>query len=230
MARKNSDYYVYAYLRSRDSDRGSKYSPYYIGKGRGDRAFVTKRSINCPRDKSLIVFIQEGITESQAFALEKYAIATYGRLDKNSGILWNMTDGGEGCSGVIVSDETRAKIAKVRIGKKHHPDTCAKISKSKMGQRHSEKTRRQMSESRRGKKKGPHTDEAKRRISEHKAKYEYEIFDPEGNLYSTQNLNAFCKEKGLHQAHMSAVAHGKMKSYKKWTVRIVQELPPFSQY
>jgi hypothetical protein len=46
----------------------------------------------------------EGLSEEEAFEYERMLIAAYGR--KN---LVNLTDGGEGASGHIPSDETRAK-------------------------------------------------------------------------------------------------------------------------
>lgn len=217
-------YYVYAYLRSKDSEHGPKYSPYYIGKGCGQRAFNTKRAIAAPADKSFIVFLEEGLTEQEAFALEKYAVSIYGRIDKGTGILWNLTDGGEGCSGVIMPAETRAKIAKSRIGKKHPPEVIEKIAKNRKGILHTEETKRKMSKSRRGKKRGPHSDEARQRISSAKTKYKYEITDPHGNTYVTCNLNMFCKDHGLLQSHMSATARGEMNSYKGWHARIIQDI------
>ena len=72
-------FYVYAYLRSKDSERGVKYSPYYIGKGCGYRCLSRKRrTAPTPKDRAFIVFIQEGLEEEEAFALERYCIAMYG--------------------------------------------------------------------------------------------------------------------------------------------------------
>lgn len=217
-------YYVYAYLRSKDSERGPKYSPYYIGKGCGQRAFSAKRAIAAPADKSFIVFLEEGLTETEAFAVEKYAVGLYGRIDKGMGILWNMTDGGEGCSGVMMSEETRAKIARALTGQKRPPEVIEKMAKGRTGILHTEETKRKMSESRRGKKKGPHSDAAKQKISESKGKYEYKITDPDGNTYTTRSLNMFCKGHGLLQSHMSATARGEVNAHKGWTVSIVQDL------
>jgi len=220
----NKDYYVYAYLRSYESVRGPKYSPYYIGKGCKDRAFSNQRSIQAPVDKSFIVFLQEGMTEQEAFALEKYAISLYGRIDKNSGTLWNLTDGGEGSSGLVMPENVKQKIAQKLTGQRRPPEVIEKIAKARIGFKHSQETKEKMSRSRTGLKRKPHTEEAKQKISQNKVKYEYEIIDPSGNIYTTHNLNAFCKEHNLHQAHMSAVAHGKIKAYKAWTVRIVRNL------
>lgn len=94
-----NDYYVYLYLREDNT-------PYYVGKGRGDRAFKKYgRRMKPPSDKSKIVFHTKNLTEEKAFELEKKLIAEYGRKDNGTGILRNLTDGGEGMSGHIFSDE-----------------------------------------------------------------------------------------------------------------------------
>ena len=224
MKRQVHSYYVYAYLRKQDSRNGVKFSPYYIGKGSGARAYSIQRAISRPRDNSFIVFLQEGLTEQEAFALEKYAIAAYGRIDKGQGILWNMTDGGEGASGKIMPQEIKEKIANSLKGKKRPLEVILKMIKGKKGFRHSEETKQKMSRARLGKKRTPHSEETKLKISKNKAKYEYEIRDPDGNIYTTQNLNAFCKEHGLHQAHMSATARNEGNGYKGWTVKILREI------
>ena len=99
------NYYVYAYLRTADL------TPYYIGKGKGRRAYSKNRSIHFPSDKSRIVFYQTGLKEEDAFLLEKLYIKLFGRKDLGTGVLYNMTDGGDGASGIIKSDKTRIKTS-----------------------------------------------------------------------------------------------------------------------
>ena len=123
-----------------------------------------------------------------------------------------------------MSEETRTKIAMSLTGRKIPPEVIEKISKSKIGFRHTEETKEKISNSRRGKKKGPHTEETRRKISKNKAKYQYEVTDPEGNVYTTSSLNMFCKDHGLLQSHMSSVARGEMSGYKGWRVRIIRDL------
>ena len=110
MAKQYNDYYTYAYLRE---DK----TPYYIGKGRGRRIHCTQRTIKPPKDKSLILFLKKGLTEAEAFKHEIYMIFVLGRKDLGTGILRNRTNGGDGASGHIKSEEAREKISVANTGK-----------------------------------------------------------------------------------------------------------------
>jgi hypothetical protein len=107
-----NEYYTYAYLRE---DR----TPYYIGKGKGNRAYRRRhKGINPPKDKSRILILKNNLTEEEAFRCEKYMIAVFGRKDLGTGILENKNAGGNGSSGKIYSQEEKEKIRKVVLGKK----------------------------------------------------------------------------------------------------------------
>lgn len=73
-------FYTYMWFRENGT-------PYYIGKGRGRRAFAKQyRRVFPPRERARI-FIQHWATESDAFAMEKYYIRLFGRKDTGTGIL-----------------------------------------------------------------------------------------------------------------------------------------------
>ena len=116
-----NDYYVYIYLREDGT-------PYYVGKGRGKRAFSTKRRFIKPKDETKIIFHSKNLTEEEAFIIEKELIAQYGRKNNGTGILRNLTDGGEGQSGAIYSDEIRAKRSIIMKEVMSRPEVRAKVS------------------------------------------------------------------------------------------------------
>jgi hypothetical protein len=82
------EYYVYAYLREDGT-------PYYIGKGKGDRAYKPHRGLGIP-PRERIQIIYSDLNQDIAYSLEKMLIAKYGRLNNATGILRNLTDGGDG--------------------------------------------------------------------------------------------------------------------------------------
>ena len=84
-------YYVYAYLREDGS-------PFYIGKGKGRRAWENSHNVKLP-PKSHIIIVEKNLTNVGACAIERRLISWYGRKDINTGILRNMTSGGDGQPG-----------------------------------------------------------------------------------------------------------------------------------
>ena len=105
-------FYTYIWLR----DDGT---PYYVGKGHGERAFSPyKRRFSKPQDSSCIL-IQEFPSEEDALAAEIFLIAYYGRKDKGTGVLRNLTDGGENPPsklGFKHSEETIKHFSEIRKG------------------------------------------------------------------------------------------------------------------
>jgi len=162
-------YYTYAYLRE---DK----TPYYIGKGTGNRIYSTNRKgLKPPKDKSRIIYLKQNLTEEEAFRHEIYMIDVFGRKDLGTGILVNMTNGGEGTSGSLRSDETRKRMSDANRGKNHpnygktaSEETRKRMSDAHKGENHpnygktaSEETRKRMSEA----SKNP-SEETRRKISE----------------------------------------------------------------
>jgi hypothetical protein len=97
------NFVVYAYCREDGTF-------YYIGKGSPRRPYgKRKEGIKPPKDKSRILLLHIGLSEKTAFTYEQKLILTYGRKDLGTGLLRNMTNGGEGVAGWIPDEEWRKK-------------------------------------------------------------------------------------------------------------------------
>jgi hypothetical protein len=140
------NYYVYLIL-----DPISK-QPFYVGKGKGDRAKTHLRPSNLKGNtlkinkiKSIqsqnlepeIQYVAKNLTEKEAWDLEAIKICEYGRIDLGTGILCNHSDGGEGPTkrtswnkGKKFSVETRKKMSESRKNsKKAMESTFRNLSK-----------------------------------------------------------------------------------------------------
>ena len=153
MSENNNIFYVYAHYKADDNEI------FYIGKGFKNRAYSNQRSkwwkniVN--KHGYYIEFIKIDMSEEDSKLLEIELIAKYGRRDKGTGILINMTDGGEGSSNRIFSEETRKRMSNNRKGK---------FTKNPV----SEETRKKLSDAakRTRKKRSPMSEEARRNFSE----------------------------------------------------------------
>jgi len=95
---------------------------FYIGIGNVKRALDKRqrskywnRIIN--KTEYEIQILKSDLVWDDACELERMLISYYGRKDNNTGILCNMTDGGEGGHGVIVSIDTKNKMKKAKLNK-----------------------------------------------------------------------------------------------------------------
>lgn len=167
-------YYVYAYIRSKDSKTAKAGTPYYIGKGKDNRLYDRRHSCPVPKDKTLIVILEHQLTEIGALAIERRMIEWYGRKDLRNGILHNKTNGGEGSSGKITSNETKEKqrYAAIEVYKNLSPEKLSNIKQSHLnskGKCKSVESNLLRSKSAKGKVLGPRSKEHSENIAKAKA-------------------------------------------------------------
>jgi hypothetical protein len=199
-----NEYYVYGHYTEDTNEL------FYVGKGKGDRhkqLSNKRRNLlwqNITKKHGVKVeILYENLTEEEAFKIEIDLIKKYGRRDLGTGILANLTDGGEGSSGVKtvgrpLTESEKEHLSKLLKGKKKPPRTeehSKKISKAKMGikigsftEEHRKKLsaakkgktlskehRKKLSAAKKGKVRGPHSEEHRKKISEsHKRKKQEE--------------------------------------------------------
>lgn len=130
-------FYVYVY---RDPRPTKNMQPVYVGKGTGDRdlSHWSRGSHNKPLQDFLSHLRQRGLVpvcervfetedEEQAFTKEKELIALYGRRNIKTGTLFNLTDGGEGVSGMVRTPEQRANDGRFTTEHWQDPEYRAKV-------------------------------------------------------------------------------------------------------
>jgi hypothetical protein len=152
------EFYVYVIFRPDGR-------PCYVGKGKGGRWEVHFRNA---RNKHLsniiskaggnvpVVKVREHLTNEEAIATEIAWIAALGRK-KDGGPLVNLTDGGEGTTGLFVSLETRARMSEASKAMWQDPNYKARISEATKAQWESPEARARLSEARKAQWESPET-------------------------------------------------------------------------
>ncbi|MCZ7855035.1 NUMOD3 domain-containing DNA-binding protein [Agrobacterium salinitolerans] len=168
-ANDNDEFRFYVYAWQYPDGR-----TFYVGKGQAgrdasekDRNRIFHRIVTKIRREGgepRIVRWHDRLREEDALHLEMAYIKLFGRRDKATGVLCNLTDGGEGQSGLIHTEEARRKmsaahttpeaIAKQRalktgnrycVGRKMSAETRAMIGDANRGRSVSEETRAKLS-------------------------------------------------------------------------------------
>lgn len=182
-----------------------EFEPFYIGKGCKERLtahFKSKyhKSDNNKFKQRVIAKILEetgekpkavklitGLSSLWAFDLEERLITTIGRRDTNKGPLTNLSNGGPSHSGVSPCNK----------GVPFTLEQSLKISLANKGKKQ--------------------TDEQRKKFLEAVCKNTYKVVSPEGEEFTTNNLNQFSKDHGLKEG-LSKVVSGKVTNYKDWKV------------
>ena len=230
-------YYVYSYLREDNS-------PYYIGKGTKGRAYASaNHRIKAPKNKERIYIIKDNLTEEEAYDLEKLYILIFGRVDLETGILRNLSDGGEGPTGYKTTPEQRRKISLSRMGEKHplYGISPSKETREKQrqalggkfvgeknpmyNQTHTEENRKKISDRHKG---VPKTEEHKRKMSiaakgkkkpsgmaeKLKARAKKYKFTYKNGNTVVDSIPEFCRKTGYHSGALRKVEKGRASHHK----------------
>lgn len=135
-------YYVYIYLDPRKPGKYSYeglnfsflYEPFYVGKGNSDRYITHMKTyrlskkthlsnkINKIKESNIepfIIKLYDNLSESDSMNFEKIIIGGIGKIINRNGPLVNITDGGEGVSGLKHTLSSRLKMS---LKGENHPN------------------------------------------------------------------------------------------------------------
>lgn len=224
--------YVYRHIRL-DTNQvfyiGIGSAPYYKrAVSKRDRNIYWKRIVNKTDYKIEILFDEISIEEARIKEIE--FIALYGRHNLGKGTLCNLTDGGEGNFGVIISEETRKKMSKAQMGNTKHllrktpqEEINKKISLANKGRLRTEEFKNYVSNY--FKEHGhpctgvKFSQERKDKIRASKKKFEVIQKDLDGNVIKIWESTKSVKQGGFYQASVWKCCHNIQVIHKgfKWS-------------
>lgn len=203
-------YYVYAYIDP------ITLLPFYIGKGKDRRMFDHLKSnrnshtgrmlyykIQSLRKSNLepiVIIVNNNLTEKASFELERICISIFGKKSDKTGILLNLTDGGEGSSGIKRTLIQRKRRSLQLMGHILSEETKQKISMSNKGKILSKE----------------HTEKLRIKSLDHFG-VSYRLKSPDGTIHEGKGMKSFCKDHSLDFNYMRYVNRGTKSFYKGWT-------------
>ncbi len=205
------EYYVYAYLDPRREEYTTEdghrldHQPFYIGKGKGRRAWChldpnhrTNNSLKKGKIQRIvdagfvpkIVFLESNMDEEAAMVLEKEWIERIGTKwcipELKRGPLCNMTSGGDGYT---ICDELRKRSGlpgekNPMYGKTHSDEVKRRLSENSKKLKHSDSTKERMRAVR-----GPGGSDFRG--------HKWTVVYPDGSTADIDHLKAFCEKEKL---------------------------------
>jgi hypothetical protein len=155
--------YVYVWFRSDGN-------PFYVGVGRKNRYKSLLRrnpyTLNVVKTEGGIGAVRKVIFAVDSWesgcALEQLLIARFGRSNVGTGILTNMTDGGEGTINKVVTERTKRAVAEANRNRVWTNESKTKSSETSKGRQVTIETREKLRVLFKGKRRPSHVLEAMR--------------------------------------------------------------------
>jgi hypothetical protein len=221
-------FYVYQLIDPRNN------TPFYIGKGHGKRMYFHERLVRhgkIPNGNLHLYYkirklhqlgitilykkVVDNVNEEISLLVEKEEIQRLGRTN-----LCNLTDGGDGISGLKFSEESKRKMsatAKKRLenphnhpmyGKKHTEYSKSRMSDSnKIRFSNPEERLRTSKSTRIGMYSSGHIDKISKEIT---------LLSPSGELVTSKNISKFCRDNNLQNGNLYKVINKKIHSHRGW--------------
>ena len=211
------NYYCYAYLRNESDSYGPAGSPYYIGKGTEGTNRETAKHLQrlgakgegirdiVPDNEDQIVILKKGLSEEDAYQLEAELINFYGRVDRKTGCLWNLNDGGTGGQSNYVYPEYLKEVRRQQL-KGNNYGSKVDWSDPEIKRRHRE-----------GLLNVEYVKTANRRQADENLKIAYDWEHPELGTKKGISCMDMERETGYDQSGFWLVANGKSGSTHGWT-------------
>lgn len=140
------------------------YEPFYVGMGKGKRCYMhlreafnwkkihSKNYLKINKIRKIFeetnnkpkIFKIKNLTKEEACNLEIELIKYFGRIDNKTGILTNMTNGGENGSPMLNkhhSEETKKKMSEAKIGKQFSDEHKNNLKKASLKESRNNKLR-----------------------------------------------------------------------------------------
>ncbi len=175
--------------RSRTSGSRNKYWKHVVTKAGGFKVHIIAANL----------FEQEALN---------FEILLIKKLREQNVKLTNITAGGEGTSGIKLSEEHKQKLRKAHLGKKLSPEHIAKCVASKLGKKYTAEQKQNISNSLKGRKLS----------TSHKAKLSKQIVCLTNNK-EYPSVTAAAKELGLETTNISKCCKGVFKQTKGYTFK-----------
>lgn len=192
-------YYIYSYVNNN--------KPYYIGKGKGRRAY-TQQNHYVPVPETDNIHIISHFDNNTSALIREWEMISLLQLKSEGGMLDNKV---KGCcppdrtgTTFTLTEEQKQKLRKPK-NYARTAEHSEKIAVQNRGKKHTEQHKRKISEGCKGKTGTPG--------NSFRAK-SYLVTFPNGSVEEVYNMANFCKEHNLTRSAMCLVAKGKANHHK----------------